>query len=116
MLYHADVVGDEEIGQSQPGLQVLQHIDDLGLDRHVQRGDRLVTDDEFRIGGEGAGNADTLALAAGELVGVAGSMLGIEADDAHQLPHARLALILVLAQVVHVDGLGHDVGHRHARI
>ena len=52
-------------------LQVLQQVDDLRLDRDVQRRDRLVADDEVRVQRERAGDADPLALAAGELVRVA---------------------------------------------
>src|SRR6516225_1832858 len=37
---HSQVVRDEKIGKPQLFLQVLQQIDDLGLDRHVERRDR----------------------------------------------------------------------------
>src|SRR5688572_15612126 len=40
----------------------------LGLDGDVERGRRLVRDDERRPAGEGHGNEDTLAHSAGELV------------------------------------------------
>ena len=53
-------------------LELLKHIDDLGLDGDVQRGDGLVADDEVRVDRQGPGDADALALAAGKLVGVAG--------------------------------------------
>ena len=49
-------------------LQVLDQIEHLRLHRHVERRDRLVGDDEVRLDGERAGDADALALAAGELV------------------------------------------------
>ena len=52
-------------------LQVAQQVDDLRLDRHVERRDRLVGDDELRVDGERARDADALALAARELVRVA---------------------------------------------
>jgi len=35
------------------GLQVLEQIDDLGLDRDVEGGHGLVTDDQLGIEGEG---------------------------------------------------------------
>jgi hypothetical protein len=40
-------VADEQIGQPELALQVLHQVDDLRLDRDVQRRDRLVADDEF---------------------------------------------------------------------
>ena len=43
-LDHRDVVGDEEIGQAQPLLQILQQVQDLRLHRHVERAGRLVAD------------------------------------------------------------------------
>ena len=54
--------------QAELPLQVLQQVDDLRLDRDVERGDRLVADDQVGLGGQSAGDADALALAAGELV------------------------------------------------
>ena len=82
---HGQVVRDEEEREAQLALQVLEQVDDLRLDRHVQRGDRLVGDDQLRLQGERAGDADALALAAGELVRVAVVVLGVEADDLQQL-------------------------------
>ncbi len=46
---HGEIVRDEEIGEPEFLLQILQQIDDLRLDRHVERGDRLVADDELRL-------------------------------------------------------------------
>ena len=45
---HTQVVRDEQIGQAEVSLQVLQQIDDLRLNRHVQRRDRLIANDEER--------------------------------------------------------------------
>jgi hypothetical protein len=44
---HGQVVCDHHVGQPQLFLQVLEQVDDLGLDRHVERGDRLVGDDQL---------------------------------------------------------------------
>ena len=38
----AEVVGDEQVGEPEVVLQVVEQVDDLRLDRDVQRGDRLV--------------------------------------------------------------------------
>ncbi len=73
MLDDGQVVGDKEIGQVTLFLQALEQVDDLRLNRNVQRGDRLVADDELRVQRQGAGNADTLALAAGKFVRGSGS-------------------------------------------
>ena len=60
---------------------------DLG----VERGERLVEEEELRPGGEGAGEGDALLLAAGELEGVAGAEVG-EADDAEHLGDAGVGV------------------------
>ena len=46
---HGEIMRDEEISEPEFLLQILQQIDDLRLDRHVERGDRLVADDELRL-------------------------------------------------------------------
>src|SRR2546425_9236240 len=47
---------------------MLQEVENLRPDRHVQRRHRLVEDDELRVGHEGAGDRDTLTLPPAELV------------------------------------------------
>jgi hypothetical protein len=43
-------------------LKVLQQVEDLGLDRDVERRDGLVADDEARAKRERSGDADPLPL------------------------------------------------------
>jgi serine kinase of HPr protein (carbohydrate metabolism regulator) len=78
VLHHGEVVGDEQIGKAEAALQVLQQVDDLRLDRDVEGGDRLVAHDQVGIDRQRAGDADALALAAGELVRIAPRLLGPE--------------------------------------
>ena len=99
---HRQVVRDEHVGQAELVLQVLQQVDDLGLDRHVQRGDRLVGDDQLGPQGERAGDADALALAAGELVRVAVVVLRVQPDQLEQVLHGPLDAVLGL----HASGSG----------
>ena len=58
-------------GEAELVLQVLEQVDDAGLDRDVERRHRLVEHEQLRVERERAGDADALALAAGELVRVA---------------------------------------------
>ena len=81
-----EIVRDEEVGEPQLALQVGEQIEDLRPDRDVERRDRLVADDEVGMQGDGAGNADALALTAGEVAGKPVVVLRVEAD---QLPSAR---------------------------
>ena len=64
VLDDAHVVGDEHVGQAELALERLEQVEDLGLDRHVERRHRLVADDEVRLEDERPGDADALALAA----------------------------------------------------
>ena len=59
---------DEQVGQAALALLLGQQVDDLRLDRDVERRDRLVEDKAFRLEGKRAGDGDALALTAGELV------------------------------------------------
>ena len=60
--------------------QVEQQIEDLRPNRAIERRGRLVGDDHPRIERDGPGDADALALAAGELVRVAVLHGGLEPD------------------------------------
>ena len=62
------VVGDQEQREVQIAGEPDQEVRDLRLRRGVERGERLVEHDHGRVGGEGAGDRDALALAAAELM------------------------------------------------
>ena len=66
--HDAEVVGDEQHGHAELALQRLQQLEDLRLDGDVERGGRLVGDQQVGLVGERHGDHDALALAAGELM------------------------------------------------
>jgi hypothetical protein len=70
-------VRDEQHAQVERLLQLLQQVQDLRLDRDVQRRDGFVGDQELRLDGQRPGDPDSLALAAGELVRVAPGVVGV---------------------------------------
>ena len=72
-------------------LQVVEQVDDLRLDRDVERRHRLVADDQLGPQRERAGHPDALALAAGELGREAVVVLRVEPDELHQLLHRAAA-------------------------
>ena len=96
-------------------LQLLHQVEHLGLDRDVQRRHRLVGDDEAWIQRERSREADALALAAGELVGVAVSRDGLESHREEQFADARSALRLG-AVALDEEGLTENLGDLHARV
>ena len=68
---HAHVVGDQHHRGAVPARQVLQDRDDLRLHRNVERGRRLVGDDQRGLGAERERDHDALAHAAGEFMRIA---------------------------------------------
>ena len=79
---HREVVRDEDVGEVELALEVLEQVEDLRLHRDVERRHRLVADDQLRLQRERARDADPLALAARELVRVAVVVLRAEARRA----------------------------------
>ena len=64
VAHDGEVVGDEQVGEPELALQLLQQVDDLRPDGDVEGADGLVADDEVGLHGERPGDADALALAA----------------------------------------------------
>ena len=65
---HAHVVGHQHHGGAVIASETLYQRDDLGLHRDVERGGRLVGDDQLRLGADRQRDHDALAHAAGEFV------------------------------------------------
>ena len=107
-------MGHEEVAEPHGGAQLVEQVDDAGLDGHVQGGDRLVKDQEAGFEGQGAGNADALTLPAGEVARVAVGVAGLEPDEPHELLDARPDIGLL--PPVGPQRLGDDVEDRQARV
>jgi hypothetical protein len=75
MAHHMEIVADEQDRQTETLAQIREQIDDLSLDRDVERCNRLVGDNEVRIGRQGTCDGDALALASREFVGQAVRLL-----------------------------------------
>ena len=69
---HAHVVGDDDDRHAELVAQVHHQVEDLRLDRDVERGRRLVGDQQARAAGQRDRQHHPLALAAGELVRIVG--------------------------------------------
>ena len=115
MLDHAHVVGDEQVGQPELALELLEQVQDLGLDRHVEGRDRLVADDQVGLEDERAGDADALALAAGELVRVAARVLRLQTDEVHH-PRDLLPPLGRAPEAVDPQALADAVADRRPRV
>ena len=83
----AEIMGDQQHRHAELGLELLQQIEDLGLDRDIQRRRGLVRHQEARPAAEGHGDHRPLAHAAAEIEGIgAVALAGIgHADDLQHL-------------------------------
>ena len=61
------LVGDEQDGEVQLGAELVQQVEDLGLDGHVQGADRLVRDEHPWLERQGPCDGHPLPLAAGQV-------------------------------------------------
>jgi len=113
--HRGEVVRDEQIRHAEARLEVLQEVHDLGANRHVERGDGLVEDDQGGIERERPRHRESLAHPAAELVRIVLRHVGIETDRADQLQRAFLALPARHAQVDQ-QRLGHDRLGAHAGV
>ena len=114
--HNEQIVRDEQIRHAELFLQLFKHVDDLRLNGHVQRGDRLVADDELRVHGKRSCNADSLALTAGKFMRVARGMLGVEAHGCHEVQDFFAALFPVGVELMHIQRLPDNIFDRHARV
>ena len=116
MANYEDIVGNEEIGETQLLLKLNKHIDYLCLNRNVKSGNRLVADNERGAEGKGAGDADALALTAGKFMGIAGGVLAVQANFIHKLEYAFASLGLIIIHLMYVKRLRNNIGDSHSGI
>ena len=91
--HDAEIVRDDDQRDAEPARQVLHQFEDLRLDRDVERGGRLVGDDELGIAGKPDRDHHALAHAAGEMMRILlepARPVG-DADELQQLERARRA-------------------------
>ena len=86
-----EVVADHQVGEAALGAQAREQVQHLGLHRGVERRGRLVEQQDLGLEHQRPGDGDALALAAGELVGVAEAEARVEADVGQRLQHAGVA-------------------------
>ena len=115
ILNHRQIMRDEQHRQPERALQIQQKVQHLRLHRDVQRRDGFVRDDEDRLDRQRPGDADALALTAGELVRVAVHCVRRQ-PDLGQHPGDALSLVAPAADAVDDEGLANDVADFEARV
>src|SRR5262249_12577399 len=96
--------------------QIGEQIEDLRLDRDVERGDRLIADDESGIEDEGAGDGDALSLAARKGMRESSELIARQAAFLRGVDDALADLLPRQLRFESDQRLGDDVIDRHARI
>ena len=64
VLHDREIMRDEQVAEPHLPLQIEKQVQDLALDGDIERGDRLVADDQTRLECDRPGDADPLPLAA----------------------------------------------------
>ena len=116
VAHQPQIMGDEDDGEAEPLLQLDEQIDDLGLDRDVERRDELVGDQAFGLERKARAMPMRWRWPPLEFVGVAGSRIGGQADHREQLPHARRDLRLPAASRGRAIASASLSADAHARI
>ena len=96
-------------------LEIFEQVDHLGLNRNVERRDRLVADDELRIDRQCAGHADALPLPSREFVRITVRMVGLETHQLEQFADA-LPNRFARRQAVDAQRFGDDLADGHPRV
>ena len=121
VLHHGQVVGNQEVGQPKIILEINHQVEHLRLDGDVEGRYRFVCDNEIRLQGQGPGNAETLALATGELVGEFRHVFRAQSDPLHEF-RGLPALLRTAGNAVVLKGLadyrvcGHAGVERQIRV
>ncbi len=112
------VVRDEDEREAELVRQVREEVEDLGLHHHVERGRRLVGEENARVAGERHRDRGALAHPAGELVRVALGPVRRDADRLEQLanPGRRFLPARDAVQLHRLGDLLADAPHRVERV
>ena len=114
VAHDRQVVRDEQEREPELTLEIGEEVQDLGLDRDVERGDGLVAHQEARAEGQRPCDPDPLPLAAAERMRVARHVIAGQAHRVEQLAHPRGGRAARGTEVA--KRLADDVADREARI
>ena len=104
-------MGNKQIGGASLLLELIHQVQYLRPDGHIQRGDRFIGHHKFRAHNHSPGQSYPLALAAGELMGIACQMLRKQAHRLDNPLHLADTVRLVLVQVKIVQSLRNNIVH-----
>ena len=106
----------EQQGQAEGVLELLQQVDHLCLHRHIERTDRFIANDQIRFCNERTRNADTLTLATGKFVGISIQVIRKQTYPKQHSRYPLIALLFCQLGTKREQWLTNDVGNRHSRV
>ena len=107
---------NEQIGQTELLLQIDHQVQDLRLNRNIQRGDRLIADHKLRIDRKCSCNHDSLAATAVKLVRVEIVCTPRQTNHLHQFLNALSPLLRIFADLVQPKRLLNDLCNGETRV
>ena len=105
----------EQICQIIFPLQIFEKVDDLRLDRHIQRGNSFITDDQLWLEDQRPGNSDTLPLTTGKRMGIAAQKGFVQSYLLNDFIHCLFDFPVTIISIV-AKRLTDDIKHSHAGI
>ena len=84
---------NKHVTDAQIFLNLLHIVQNLSLNRQIQRGNGFIGNNQFRVGSNCSRNTDALPLTAGKLVRKLVHCFFLQTDDVKQLCNASLDLI-----------------------
>jgi hypothetical protein len=116
MFHDGEVMRDEKVSDTMLLLQILEQVNDLGLDGNIKRAHRFVTDDQLWLDSKGPGDANALALSTAEFVRVALGVGGIKANGLEKLGDSFLSRSSLFCKPMNIQGFAYALFNRHAWI
>ena len=109
-------MSDEEVGQSQLSLQIVQQVQNLVLHEHVQSRHGLVQDDHFGVERKRTRNGNALTLTTGKLVRVTTHGASRQGNQVEQFGDALCAQLLLGFAMTFKSGDGPRFGIATGRL
>ena len=109
-------MGNKQIRQPVLLLQILQKVQNLRLNGHIQCGNRLIAYNKLGIQCQRPGHTDSLSAAAIQLVGIGLLKPFCQSNRIHQLGYSGVQLLFRAAYMIDLQWLRDQLPHTHSRV
>jgi hypothetical protein len=109
-------MGYKKICEPELLLQVLEQVDNLGLDRDIKGGNRFITDNKSGPQGKGTGYGNPLSLTPGKFMGISVGIGRLQSYNFQELLHPPPSIRRLFKNIVHYQGLTDNIANGHPRV